>query len=408
MAKGIVMDLDQGSMIVMTSDGDFVQLPLKDRKLDIGDEVSFDARENKMDMHGVRRWAIAAVLFIAVLFGGGGYALYYTPAGYVTIDINPSVDITYNQFDRTIGVRALNTDGENLLGYLQDVEHQTVGHVVQQVVQEARDQDYIRPFSEATVVVTVSTSEMDQVLLDDLTTQTQQAVEDMGVSVDVQEASVDDHKQAQEESVSVGRIILESKLRDLGATEAVSPQELKEKSVGDLMKALKRKGKWQEDPSEEDDPDLDQEDEDLNEENQDDIEDSTGKNLGKDQEKDLEKLEDQKDKQEDRLEKEMDKEAEKEEKESEKQEEKQIKQEEKEQDQEDRQEDREDHKLDQEEKKEDKKEEKQEDKQDHKAPGQVDKPADKSEQDQDKLEDKGQGQLEKENRKEDKKEKKND
>ena len=45
----------------------------------------------------------------------GGYSYIQTPVSYVSIDVNPSVELTLNRVDRVISATAFNGDGEAVL-----------------------------------------------------------------------------------------------------------------------------------------------------------------------------------------------------------------------------------------------------------------------------------------------------
>lgn len=57
--------------------------------------------------------AVAACLLLAV-FGVGGFAV-ATPTAYVGLDVNPSVELGINRFDRVVSTEAYNADGEAAL-----------------------------------------------------------------------------------------------------------------------------------------------------------------------------------------------------------------------------------------------------------------------------------------------------
>ena len=58
------------------------------------------------------RLAVAcSVILILVLFGGFSYNHYFTPVAYVDMDVNPSIGLTLNRFDRVIYTHAYNDDG---------------------------------------------------------------------------------------------------------------------------------------------------------------------------------------------------------------------------------------------------------------------------------------------------------
>lgn len=62
-----------------------------------------------------RRVAIAmAACLLIVLAGWSGYRFYFTPMVSISIDINPSLELGVNRFDRVISVQGMNADGQKL------------------------------------------------------------------------------------------------------------------------------------------------------------------------------------------------------------------------------------------------------------------------------------------------------
>lgn len=63
--------------------------------------------------HPMRLAAVTACLAILLLLGG--YRLYMTPVATISVDINPSIELSINRFDRIVGTRAFNEDGRAVL-----------------------------------------------------------------------------------------------------------------------------------------------------------------------------------------------------------------------------------------------------------------------------------------------------
>ncbi len=55
--------------------------------------------------------APAMAVFALFIFGN----IYFTPVSFISIDINPSIELSVNAFDRVINVTASNEDGENII-----------------------------------------------------------------------------------------------------------------------------------------------------------------------------------------------------------------------------------------------------------------------------------------------------
>ncbi len=106
--RGTVMAIKNGEAVLLTRGGGFVKV--KDRGYSIGDKV----KVNTVPTGAARLCAMAASFLI--LCGIGSYV---APAGYVSVDINPSLIMTVNVYDRVISARALNSDAEILLSNVE-------------------------------------------------------------------------------------------------------------------------------------------------------------------------------------------------------------------------------------------------------------------------------------------------
>ncbi len=60
--------------------------------------------------------AFAAVCMVFVLAAGiGGYSWLQTPVSYVSIDVNPSIELALNRLNRVVSITAFNAEGEEIL-----------------------------------------------------------------------------------------------------------------------------------------------------------------------------------------------------------------------------------------------------------------------------------------------------
>lgn len=55
---------------------------------------------------------VLAICFLVLCLSGAW--LYFTPTAYISVDINPSLELGVNRFDRIVSVDAYNTDGQSL------------------------------------------------------------------------------------------------------------------------------------------------------------------------------------------------------------------------------------------------------------------------------------------------------
>lgn len=62
------------------------------------------------------RYAVACACLLLILVGGGW--IYFTPTTKISIDINPSIELNVNRFDRVVSVKSYNDDGRKLKNML--------------------------------------------------------------------------------------------------------------------------------------------------------------------------------------------------------------------------------------------------------------------------------------------------
>jgi hypothetical protein len=140
MNKGIVMEMDASQIIVMTSEGKFAKIPLEQRICQIGEEIAFTLVERKR-----ASWlklssfvAVAAVLLLLLFNVMSGFNMTANKqiVAYVSIDINPSVEMGIDENNIVLEIRGLNEDGVQLIKNL-NFANKTVDSLTEDLLQEA-------------------------------------------------------------------------------------------------------------------------------------------------------------------------------------------------------------------------------------------------------------------------------
>ncbi|MDF2815620.1 MAG: RsgI, partial [Paenibacillus sp.] len=123
MNKGIVMEMTEAHLVVLTPVGQFLRVPRGNRVCELGDEILFSPVRNRF-----RRPVLtfistisAAIIICIVAFTGitphlGGIQ---PIVAYVTLDINPSVELGIDAKQQVLDVRGLNEDGVLLIEQLK-------------------------------------------------------------------------------------------------------------------------------------------------------------------------------------------------------------------------------------------------------------------------------------------------
>lgn len=105
--QGVVMDIKDGRAVIFQKNGDITEI--KDKGYQVGQQINISAYTYKNFM------AMAACFLLVFIAGISGYTVYRTPASYVYVDINPSMRLEMNCFDRVISIVPLNDDAAGLI-----------------------------------------------------------------------------------------------------------------------------------------------------------------------------------------------------------------------------------------------------------------------------------------------------
>ena len=99
--------------------------------------------EKKRRVHpAVRALPALAACLLLTLCLGGGY-LYFVPTAYISVDINPSLELRVNRFDRVVDVEAYNEDGQALAEAL-DLKYLDVREALEQLVSDSEMEGYLQ------------------------------------------------------------------------------------------------------------------------------------------------------------------------------------------------------------------------------------------------------------------------
>lgn len=118
MNKGIVMELSDRHVIVMTSGGVFRKLPKDGRTCEVGEEILFAeplaARKAPpmAKLSGLVAAVVMCIVIIATMTNMTGKA---EVVAYVSMDINPSVEFAIDVTEKVLDLKGLNDDGTKLI-----------------------------------------------------------------------------------------------------------------------------------------------------------------------------------------------------------------------------------------------------------------------------------------------------
>ncbi|MCZ8523823.1 MULTISPECIES: anti-sigma factor domain-containing protein [Paenibacillus] len=153
MNKGIVMEITEKNLIVMRPDGKFDRVPRRKRSCEIGEEIVYAEESGgwRTPSAAARSAMAAAVIFCIVLFASWGGKLGSPDVvAYVSMDINPSIEMGIDIEENVLELRGLNEDGNALI---ENVDYQ--GKKLENVTDVLLDRAEKKPLAtgEAEIVI---------------------------------------------------------------------------------------------------------------------------------------------------------------------------------------------------------------------------------------------------------------
>ncbi|SHM67706.1 Anti-sigma factor N-terminus [Caldanaerovirga acetigignens] len=246
--KAVIVDIQRDYIIVVNKKGEFIKVQNKYKDRQIGDEIEIREIDTRKLFKKIASIA-AALVIVSVL---AGYAMaFYRPVTYVTMDVNPSIEISLNRFDRTVDVIGLNEDGKRLVGNVKSYRALPAEKVMETLLERAREQKFLNP--ESVVMITISNlkdekklalgKKLEQTAMKEL----EKIKGEVGISVQqedknkvelyVQHSSIKLHNEAKKLGISEGKLLLYEKLKEKGVN--LELENIKKMQVKDLIKELK-------------------------------------------------------------------------------------------------------------------------------------------------------------------------
>jgi len=249
--KVVIVDIDGKYAVALKKDGEFIKIR-NNGKYKVGYEYNV---EKRFTAGKVARIASMAAVFALIVGVGVGVYSYNMPYSYVDLEINPSVEITANIFDRIISVKGLNDAGEQLLSQ-NGIKNRVLQEGIEIIVSSALEQGYLKKDEENAIIITVSAKDSTKAgqLEERIGAVAAEKLQSYSVKSEilVEETTVDQKQEAAKKyGITSGKMNLINKL--IEKDPELKIDDLKDKPVKDIMESIKelKNGKEGNDKSDE-------------------------------------------------------------------------------------------------------------------------------------------------------------
>lgn len=140
---------------------------LKDRTMEFLENTTNGYRKRRIPSS---KWRIAAATCCILLLSiGAGYSVYLTPAFAISIDINPSIELGINRFNKVVSVNTYNEDGYAVMSDI-DVNHMDYKDALNQILADKDMKEYIVQNQLITITVFGRNEDKNDEMLDNVST----------------------------------------------------------------------------------------------------------------------------------------------------------------------------------------------------------------------------------------------
>ncbi|GLB60449.1 anti-sigma factor domain-containing protein [Cytobacillus sp. NCCP-133] len=168
MKTGIILEINERFLTMLTPEGEFLRARKQNRVYAIGQEIDFFPIEQKSEnkssplslinvCKGKAVFAAAFALMLAVV----SFLPFYQNDevyAYMSIDVNPSIELGVNEKYQVIKLEPFNEDGERIVQSIQDWKKKSIQDVTDEIFHQLKKQGYLAENKEI-VIATVFTED---------------------------------------------------------------------------------------------------------------------------------------------------------------------------------------------------------------------------------------------------------
>ncbi|MGH0563413.1 anti-sigma factor domain-containing protein [Bacillus cereus] len=231
MNKGIVMDIKKHSVVVLTPNGEFITCKRKGDSCMIGEEISFDEQEQKASRFSIPYFLKPASLLVACFLCALLF-FYNQPEekvfAYVSVDINPSLEVSVTKDLRVIDLQACNDDGRRILKELKQWENKQLQEVIRTIIKQSQEDKYLTNDKQV-MLTAVAKDKSLRPQLEQVMQELKKEYEIKHITVEYQSSTMQVRENARKAGIGTGVYIKQENEKNKSLTPPATPSNPVEK-----------------------------------------------------------------------------------------------------------------------------------------------------------------------------------
>jgi hypothetical protein len=225
--KGIVLELDEEFVTLLTPEGEFIQVK-KDGEYEIGEEIEAQVMKRPIVRRRSFRYVItslvaAVVLLVTTLLHFPSNEVY----AYMSIDINPSIEVGVDEQLKVLKLKAYNEEGKRIVSQLSHWKKKAFADITTEIIELSMQKGYLQEGGQ--VLITTVERKHRAASSRELSTELkkiQHSYQQKNIIVKTEESTMEVRNKAVKKGVTTGKLLqIEQKMK------TVSPESTKAKKL---------------------------------------------------------------------------------------------------------------------------------------------------------------------------------
>jgi hypothetical protein len=230
--KGIVLELDEEFVTLLTPEGEFIQVK-KDGEYEIGEEIEAQVMKRPIVRRRSFRYVItslvaAVVLLVTTLLHFPSNEVY----AYMSIDINPSIEVGVDEQLKVLKLKAYNEEGKRIVSQLSHWKKKAFADITTEIIELSMQKGYLQEGGQ--VLITTVERKHRAASSRELSTELkkiQHSYQQKNIIVKTEESTMEVRNKAVKKGVTTGKLLqIEQKMK------TVSPESTKAKKLEKTLK----------------------------------------------------------------------------------------------------------------------------------------------------------------------------
>ena len=227
MKKGVILDVNSDHLIVMTKSGEFVKARKLNNSYSIGEEISFQAYSSFLEKFKFPSFSLKvattfALIFILFFAQFSLFSHSNEVYAYMSIDINPSMELSINEDMEVIEIKPFNDEAIILLENIGDWKYKNVKEIMQQIVSLSEEKGYL---VEGKVLIATTYLIPEEKKRSVIEKTIKEVEKEEQLSITSLEVTIEEHEESEELNISAGKYLKENILLEIEEPSKDKPKE---------------------------------------------------------------------------------------------------------------------------------------------------------------------------------------